>query len=363
MSILKLEYEILVSGIFPFNGNLEKQGFVISQNTVNNDLLDSLAKESVIYLSPFLGMCCYAGSDGSPIYLTFRKDEYIDLDYSGRKEYDVAFTNEYITSQNIFKSVEALEKTMVLEVNNDIKFPIKMVKVYDSNGNFVTLFADFMKLNVPCLLSADPDQALEAMKRQNNRITSGIAYEKVTELASNNKYFKNALSMYHSSFSVSDHNAGFMLLVIAMEALLSLSTYGKTEQCESCGQTKYKISATVSENVSFALLDIDGTIKKRFKQLYNLRSKFAHNGKEVSKQEEQELQEYARKVLLMYWCVSMYRNTYDHKIIIEEIQSAGYRENIMYQNFLTGLDNTSFEEKRAKMLRDTLLQIAKRNDC
>lgn len=362
MSTLRLEYEILISGMYPFEGTLEKQGFTVTKNTINNDLMERLAKESVIYLSPFLGMCCYTDSSGAVVYLTFRKEEYIEIDYGSHKEYDVTFSNKYISSMNLFDGIDTLEKTLVLEVNNDIKFPIKMIKAYDSDGNFVTLLANFMKLNVPTLLCSDTAQVLEVMKRQNNRLSSGIAYEKVSELASNNKFFKNALSMYHSSFSLSDHNAGFILLVVALESLLGLSTYGKTEQCDSCGQTKYKITATISENVSLILMDNDEVIKNRMKKLYGARSKFVHDGREIEKQFQQEMQEYVRKVLLMYWCVSMYINSFDHKTIMEEVLAKDYKDNIMYRNFLTVLDNQSFEEKRAKMLRDTLLQIIRNNN-
>jgi hypothetical protein len=139
-----------------------------------------------------------------------------------------------------------------------------------------------------------------------------------------------------------------MLLVIALEALLGLSTYSEPEKCDSCGQTKYKITATISDNVSRILMDADDTIKKRIKKLYGARSKFVHNGNEIEKQAQQEMQEYVRKVLLMYWCVSMYKSIYDHKKIIEEVRSSGYKDNIMYRNFLTGLDNNSFNEKRTK---------------
>lgn len=361
MSKLKLEYEILVSGVYPFDGTLEKCGFKIVKNTIDKDLIERLSKESVIYLSPFLGMCCYPDKSGAPVYLTFQKEEFIEIEYGEKEEYDVAFTNQHIESLRIFDAVEALERTMVLEVNNDIKCPIKLVKAYDQEGNFVTLLANFMKLNVPCLLSVDHAQIREVVKRQNNRLGFGISYEKVTELADNNKYFKNALSMYHASFSVSDHNVGFTLLVTALESLLGLATYGKPERCNSCGQQKFLITATISQNVSQILMAQDNTIKDRLKELYTVRSNFVHRGEEIKKQYEQEIQEYVRKVLLMYWCVSIYKTTYDHKTIIAEVQSEEYKGNLIYQHFLTGLDNTSFEEKRAKMLRDTFLRIIKKD--
>lgn len=273
------------------------------------------------------------------------------------KEYDVEFTNSYIEDLNLFEKINMLEKTLVLEVNNDIKFPIKMIKVYNLDGELVTMLGDFMKLNVPCLLSEDQEKVTEVMKRQNNRLNSGISYEKVAELAQNNKFFKNALSMYHASFSVSDHNVGFTLLVISLESLLGLSTYSKPEKCECCKQLKYAITSTISQNVSTILMDQDDSIKRKMKTLYGARSNFVHKGIEIKKQEEQEMQEYVRKVLLMYWCVSMHQTTYNHKDIIEEILSAEYKENLMYQSFLTGLDNTSFDEKRTKMLKDIFFKI------
>ena len=352
MSTLRLEYEILVSGIYPFTGKLEKCGFTMTKNIVDENLFNSLAKESIIYLSPFLGICQYPDENGTPVYLTFRKEEFVEIDYRNVKEYDVGFTNKFLEKLNLFELIENLEKTMILEVNNDIKFPAKVVKVYDLDGNFVTMFADFMRLNVPCLISNDSTKVLEAMKRQNNRLNFGVTYDKVIELSNNNKCFKNALSMYHSSFDVSDHQVGFTLLVIALESLLGLSTYEKVERCEMCNQDKHKVTTTISQNVSLILMDKDDTIKDRMKKLYNVRSRFVHDGKEVLKQEEQEIQEYVRKVLLMYWFVSMNKSTYEHTKIITEMQSIQYRDNMLYKCFLTGLDNTSFKEKHDKMLSD-----------
>lgn len=357
MSKLRLKYEILVSGIYPFEGDFEKHGFKIVEKVINDQTIEELWRESAIYFSPFIGMCCYPDHDNNMVYLTFEKEEEIQIDYGEKKEFDVEFTNSYIESLNLFEKVNMLEKAIVLEVNNDIKFPIKMLKVYNLEGELVTILGNFMKLNVPCLLSKDQKRTLEVMKRQNNRLNSVISYEKVTELAQNNKFFKNALSMYHASFSVSDHNVGFTLLVIALESLLSLSTYSKPKKCECCGQIKYAITSTISQNVSIILMDQDDVIKRRIKKLYNVRSKFVHEGIEIRKQDEQEMQEYVRKVLLMYWYVSMHQKTYNHKDIIKEIQSAEYKENLMYQSFLMQLENTSFDEKRTKMLKDIFLKI------
>ena len=283
MSKLRLEYEVLVSGMYPFKGNFEKNGFKIVEKVINDQVVKHLLRESVIYLSPFIGICCYSNYNNDTVYLTFQKEEEIQIDYGDKKEFDIEFTNSYIESLNLFEKVNMLEKAIVLEVNNDIKFPIKMIKVYNLEGKFVTILGEFMKLNVPCLLSENQEKNLEVMKRQSNRLNSGISYKKVIELAQHNKFFKNALSMYHASFSVSDHNVGFTLLVISLESLLGLNTYSKPEKCRCCGQLKYAVTSTISQNVSIILMDQDDTIKRKIKKLYNVRSKFVHNGTEIKK--------------------------------------------------------------------------------
>ena len=44
MSKIRLEYEILVSGIYPFEGTFEKCDFRIVKNIVDDSLFNSLAK-------------------------------------------------------------------------------------------------------------------------------------------------------------------------------------------------------------------------------------------------------------------------------------------------------------------------------
>lgn len=192
MSIIKLEYEILISGIYPFEGTFEKNGFKIVKNVIDENKFNDICKSGVIYISPFMGICCYPDNTGTSVYLTLQKQEYIEIEYNEKKEFNVAFTNQYLESLNLFNIVEEFEKTMVLEINNDIKFPIKIIKAYKPNGDFITMIGSFMKLNVPCLISNDQMQVFEIMKRQNNRLNSGIAYEKVIELANQNDYFNNA---------------------------------------------------------------------------------------------------------------------------------------------------------------------------
>ena len=48
MSKLKLEYEILVSGIYPFKGYFEKNGFKIVEKVINDQIVKHLSRERLI---------------------------------------------------------------------------------------------------------------------------------------------------------------------------------------------------------------------------------------------------------------------------------------------------------------------------
>ncbi|MBQ5602036.1 MAG: hypothetical protein IIU77_04365 [Clostridia bacterium] len=358
MSLVKLKYEVLVSGIYPFEGTWSKNGFTIVNRDVNNDSINALFDLGILYISPYIFNCCYPNENKQPVYLTLHKETIIDIDYGDTDKYDRKFTTNYIEQLDLLKEIDDMEKLMTLEINNYIKFPVKIIKAFDPDGNQIAMIGNFSRINIPSLLGNNISMIKEVMDRQNNRLSSGFSYEKIIELKSTNTYFDNALSIYFSSFSVADEKIGFVLLITALESLLNLSTYSTTESCESCGQPKYKIRATISENVSLMLMDTDDSIKKEVKKLYDKRSKYVHMGiQDITETDELILQEYTRKVLLMYWYISMQINTNDHKAIIQEIHSSGYNSKIMYQTFLTALQNNSFEEKKKRMIADIMRGI------
>lgn len=358
MSTVRLKYELLVSGIYPFEGDYEKLGFKIVKKHFDEEKINFLKEAGAIYFSPYILICSYVNTDGKPIYLSFEKEEVVEIDYSGTTEYDVKTTSDFIEKKWATDNIESLEQILTLTINNDIKFPVKMVTAYKSDDTFLTIKAEFMRTNAAALLSNDRNVTLEKIKRQENRMFSSFAYEKIIELRDNNKYYKNALSLFYSSYSVNDDVVGFTLLITALESIFSKSTYEAVETCSSCSQPKYKIRQSVSQNVSKILLDSDEKICKKVKALYDKRSGFLHKGeRNISKEDYYLLQEYVRNVLLMYWCVSMNIKSFDHKAIMTEIHSDNMHQNFMYNNFLICLDNSSFKEKQAKMIFESIKAI------
>lgn len=355
MSLIKLKYEVLISGIYPFTGYYEKNGFKIIRHQLDNDLVNKLYSSSAIYFSPYIGICCYPDDSGNPLYLTFEKEIEIEIEYTDIEEYNLNFTNEHLKGLNLFDEIDMLEKLMVLEINNNIQFPVKIIRAFTKNDKLLTVLGDIKSINLPSLISTNENETLETIKRQNNRLSSGFSYESINELKNNNIFFNNSLSMYFSSFSTNDDNICFILLTTSLEALLSLSTYEKPERCSVCGQPRYKIRATVSKNVSLLLLAQDEIIEKTMKNFYDMRSNFVHNGNRViAKQDVQYLQEIVRKVLLVYWNISLKANTYNHKEIISIIMSDEYKNDTLNKIFLSVLENITFKEKKFKALEEIL---------
>ena len=101
------------------------------------------------------------------------------------------------------------------------------------------------------------------------------------------------------------------------------------------------------------MLDNDESIKKKIKEFYKKRSGFVHAGEKIERNDEQELREYVRKVLLMYWNALIYKSTYNHKEIVAFFQSEEYKTDIMIRMFFsTMLSDLSFVDKREQIIEN-----------
>lgn len=356
----KLRYELLVAGLYPFKKEYSINGYILKKNIIDEGKIDNYINDSLIFLSPLIGLCSY-NIEKKSVYLTFEKEEIINLDIEDNEPKGKIVEKLY--SLNILKGPNDLEKYLTLNVNNSIMFPIKVIRLFDMNDNLITYSFNFSKLNVPSLISHNTNAACEKINRQNFRLNSGFSYASLIELKNNNNFFDRALSLYYSSFSVNDEKVGFILLISSLETLLNLSTYAKVELCKECSQKKYEISETVATNVSKILMDEDFSIKRLIKTYYTKRSYYLHGSEvEITSKDEQELQEYVRKVLLMYWHISTCKTTFNHKEIINEFQSKIYNTKFEYSSFLTSLKNASFKEKQNEILYQFFNSLIKLNN-
>lgn len=278
MAKLKFKFEILISGIYPFNDKFEKLGFELITKKLDEDKTTNILNEELIYISPLLGMCCYPDAEGNNIYLTFDKEEYREIveyeDFEDKKK----IVDQYLSSIDIFEDANKLKKIMILNTNNNIKFPIKMVKVYDENEKLITFKGYFMKLNIPCLIGSDQEYFANVISRQNNRLSSNVSYEKISELMANNKNFSTAMSLYYSSFSITEISVSFIFLNSSLDSLLSYSTYEKPRKRKGHKQSKQGIKESIAENANALLMCVDEAVKEKIRNYYKYRNKFVHAG-------------------------------------------------------------------------------------
>ena len=359
---LKLKYEILVSGLYPFDGEFTKNDFLLQKNFIDDEIFKQIYEFGTIYISPYLGFCTYPDNTSKKAtYLTFVKEKIIDIELLSSDLSNTDLVNTKLAELNLFDEIEALEKILTLQINNPIKFPLKSIKVYDLQDNFITINSIFANINIPSLLSVDEKMVREKLERQNIRLSFGFSYEKIIELSNNNPLFSRALSLYYESFSVCDEKVGFILLITALETLLSLSTYSEPKHCELCNQLIYKITSSVSTNVNLILMCEDNSIKKDMGKKYRQRSNYVHGEAVLITQTDyQELQEYVRKVLLMYWHISTNIQKSEHKLIVDEFQNDNYSKNISYKTFLEVLHKQSFQQTHQNIFQQILNYIKNR---
>ena len=100
MSLIKIKYEILISGIYPFEGVFTKNGYTIVENVIDSSMVETAYKAGSIYMSPLTAYCCYPRGDGEVVYLTFQKEKELDIPYPKDKDYDKAFPKELVHNHN-----------------------------------------------------------------------------------------------------------------------------------------------------------------------------------------------------------------------------------------------------------------------
>ena len=340
MTKIKLKYEFLVSGIYPFDGEYQKRGYTLIKHIVNDKIYNEyMDNDECIYISPLIVYCVYSYK-GNSVYLTFEKEEIIELESAVCVK---EFIKNLTKRKNMVEEGEILEKSLTIELNNFIRFPIKILKIYDINDNLLGVNMNIMRLNVSPLLCSDTESYFERIGRQNCRLNFGLSYDQLAELNKRNSLFKRALNFYFSSFASCDENVGFVLLITALETLFNISTYSEVENCLTCSQPIYNIGETISNNIKLILMDEGGNIKSKIKSMYNKRSNYVHGRRvKISKEDEYNLQEYTRMSLLMYWFISLNISSYEHKKIIAEFQKKDYKQINNYKAFLVMLKEQSF---------------------
>ena len=129
----------------------------------------------------------------------------------------------------------------------------------------------------------------------------------------NNSKFKEIVRMYFDSFMMESSEMSFVVLSVVLEMLFGAPN----------GELTYRISRGTALFLS-SDRDEMKTIHSQVKKLYNLRSKYVHEGKNVEWEKLFELREIVRNIIVLMYENKMNLNNFSFKKFSEELSFDGY---------------------------------------
>lgn len=130
--------------------------------------------------------------------------------------------------------------------------------------------------------------------------------------ANQNEKFKQMLRLYLDSYLLGDANQSFVMLTIVLEMLFG---------------SMVELTYRISRGTGFFLSnnrDEMRRIVRSVKQLYNLRSKYVHEGKTIAWESLFELREIVRKTIILMYEKGMHETGFNFKTFSDEVTYDGY---------------------------------------
>ncbi len=296
--------KILIKGLIPME-NYNIDGYFQKTQQYNDELISKIIEKDFFWATNELINASYNIKGSKDCYYEyFENVDYFELDVDENIYNNKYLLQKYYLSQMISK-VFFLEKKLRLLTNVAISLPAFIVEIYDENKKYNTKIG-YYSLNCLTFNIRDYDDKLKSIVEK--RLNYSISDINLNKLEEKNTRFERALNFYNFSFIPNNINIRFILLESALEALFNL--YNK------------KIKENIAKYGSKILfLDKNGTFEKEriLKDYYIKRSFYIHgnNPKEITKNDENILREIVRKILLIYWDISIKEKIYNSKDIIK----------------------------------------------
>lgn len=314
---MKLFYKnkILISGIFPLK-NYKIDGYVEKTGIFDDKIINVNDPEQIFYSAGHLINSCYqcVGKD-EVNYEFFESENLIEYEVSDELSKD-EIQHLFIEEQS--QKVGLLQEKIRLLSGLAITLPVFLTTIYRKNHELYTYIGN-VDWNITNLKVHDYDDAMKQTLQ--NRLCFHIADSTIAELKEKNPRYKRALHFYNNSFNSSDVGVRFTLLFSSLEALFNITAENITNEV-----SKY------ASRILFLNEKQSNSSKWKIINYYDIRSKYIHgnDGFEITKEIEYNLREYVRKILLIYWNISMAYNITDAQDI---------------KNLLNNIDNDSVDMK------------------
>lgn len=157
-----------------------------------------------------------------------------------------------------------------------------------------------------------PTKAYEMTDESKASFHTWFESHKKIHSAGHNEKSKQMLRLYLDSYLPDDSNQSFIMLTIVLEML-----FGSTVELT------YRISRGVGVFLSKNREEMKKIVKS-MKQLYSLRSKYVHEGKEIPWEALFELREIVRRTIVLMYERGMCSSEFNFKVFSEDITYDGY---------------------------------------
>jgi len=128
-----------------------------------------------------------------------------------------------------------------------------------------------------------------------------------------NSKFKRILRMYLDAFMMMDAETSFVVLSVVLEMLFGAPN----------GELTYRISRGAALFLSSDRSEMRN-IHSQIKKLYNIRSKYVHEGRNIDWEKLFELREIIRKIIIFMYERGMNKSDFNFKKFAEELSFDGY---------------------------------------
>ena len=294
--IVYYKTKILISGIFPMV-NFKIDGFVEKTGIYNENMINVNDPDYIFYSSGHLLNSMYSckGKEGN-YYEYFENEELIK--YELDEEVSRSELKKRILDEQ-FNKVNLLQKKIRLLTGLGITLPVFKTTIYNDEGNIYT-YVGGVNWELSRLSVKDYDENLK--NKLDQRLHLYICDSTILSLEEKNVRYKRALNFYLKSFESQDIGIRFTLLFSALESLFNITG----------GEITKEVSNYAS-NILFLNSKQKHSSKWKISTYYGIRSLYIHgnDGYELTTNQEIELRDYVREILIIYWNISVVYNVFD----------------------------------------------------
>jgi hypothetical protein len=363
MAKYKVKVKLLVRGFPSVIGNYEVDGFILKENKINEaEWIESIRSEEFDTRAYMTSVSFQLANDKNLTYNYFENINYYTIDnpveneYVDIRELKLKLSDLLIKNEQIKNDIDCLEKKLRLIYNLPVKFPMRKFFIYDENN--VKIVESMCRTFMP------NDNGLSDFNQDEfyQRSRFNISIKSVLRIEAQNNNFKTAMDFFYNSFDIEDKNIRFVLLFSSLEAIFNLRNIknNKIFKFTPKDTKEDKITTVISFFSSkFLFLESEEETKikeERFRCLYGKRGNYIHGKKnsDISSEEEKELREYVREILLIYFmcCESMKMNKKEsmvRKVLVDVYENK--KLSIIIKQFVCSLRSKSYKETYDKIVQ------------